>query len=90
MRSKSFETQKVKDTCLKETRESRSLPIFWMGMIEGVLPMEGKECKEPRKIENVKKKSMSERGKWSSPFLTNKTYIILFVLCTRSAVRIFC
>ena len=45
MRSKSFETQKVREISRKEAGESRGFPILWMGIIEDVFQMEGKECK---------------------------------------------
>ena len=50
MRSKSFETQEVREIGRKE-RESRGFPILWMGKIEDVFQMEGKQNSE--KIENV-------------------------------------
>ena len=45
MRSKSFETQEVKEIGRKEAGESRSVPILWMGIKEDVFQTEGKECK---------------------------------------------
>ena len=44
MRSKSFETQEVREIGRKEARESRGFPILWMGIMEDVFHMEGKEC----------------------------------------------
>ena len=44
MRSKSFETQEMKEISWKEAGESR--PFFWMEIIEDVFQMEGKKCKE--------------------------------------------
>ena len=44
MRSKSFETQEVREIGRKEAKESRDFPILWMGIIEDVFQMEGKEC----------------------------------------------
>ena len=45
MHSKSFETQKVREIGQKKAEESRSFFIFWIGIIEDVFKMEGKECK---------------------------------------------
>ena len=45
MPSKSFDTQKVREIGRKEAEESRGFPIMWMGIIEDVFQMEGKECK---------------------------------------------
>ena len=43
MRSKRFETQKVKrEIGRKEAAESRGFPILWMGIMEDVFQMEGK------------------------------------------------
>ena len=43
MRSKRFETQKVKiEIDRKEAAESRGFPILWMGIMEDVFQMEGK------------------------------------------------
>ena len=36
MRSKSFDTQEVREINWKETGESRGFPIIWMGIIEDV------------------------------------------------------
>ena len=44
MHSKSFEMQDVREIGWKEARESRDFPILWMGIIEDVFQMEGKEC----------------------------------------------
>ena len=43
MRSDSFDTQVVREICRKEAGESRGFPILWMGIIEDVFQMEGKE-----------------------------------------------
>ena len=45
MRSKRFDTQKMREIDRKEAGESRGFPILWMGIIEDVFQMEGKECK---------------------------------------------
>ena len=44
MRSKSFDTQVVRDIGRKEARRLRSFPILWMGIMEDVFQMKGKEC----------------------------------------------
>ena len=56
MHSKSFDTQEVRETGQKEAGEYRGFPILWMGIIEDVFQIEGKECKVQEKIEDVKKK----------------------------------
>ena len=45
MRSNSFDMQEVREIGQKEAGESRGFPILWMGIIEDVFQMEGKECK---------------------------------------------
>ena len=40
MRSKNFETQKVREIDRKEARESRGFSIFWMEIIEDVFQIE--------------------------------------------------
>ena len=55
MRSKSFETQEMREIGREEAGESRGFRILWMRIIEDVSQMEGKEC-EVQEIENVKKK----------------------------------
>ena len=44
MRSKSFETQEVREIGQKEAGESRGFLILWMRIIEDVFKMEGKKC----------------------------------------------
>ena len=46
MHSNSFDTQEVREIGRKEAGESRGIPITWMGMMEEVFQMEGKECKD--------------------------------------------
>ena len=46
MRSKSFDTQEVREIGRKEAGESRGFPILCMGIMEDVFQMEGKECKD--------------------------------------------
>ena len=48
MRSKSFETQEVIEIRWKEEGELRGFPILWMGIIEDVIQMEEKECKDQK------------------------------------------
>ena len=50
IRSKSFETQQVREIGWKEAGESRGFPILWMEIIEDVLQMEGKECKDQKRL----------------------------------------
>ena len=49
MRSKSFDTQKVREVDQKQAGESRGFPILWMG-IRDVFHMEGKECKVQERL----------------------------------------
>ena len=49
MRSKSFDTQEVREILWKETGESRGFPNLWMGIMENVFKMERKKerkCKQ--------------------------------------------
>ena len=50
MRSNSFETQEVKEIGRMEVGESRGFPILWMGIIEDVFQMEGKECEVQERL----------------------------------------
>ena len=50
MRSNSFEMQEVREIGRKEAGESRGFPILWMGIIEDVFQMEGKECKDQKRL----------------------------------------
>ena len=50
IRSKSFETQEVREIGRKEAGESRGFPILCMGIIEDVFQMEGKECKDQERL----------------------------------------
>ena len=63
MRSKSFATQERKETGRKEAGEFRGFAIMWMGIIEDVFQMEGKECKNQERLKMCTRKSMSERGR---------------------------
>ena len=50
MRSKSFDTQEVREIGRKEAGESRGFPILWIGIIEDVFQMEGKECEDQERL----------------------------------------
>ena len=50
MRSKNFDMQKVREIGRKEAGESRGFPILWMGIIEDIFQMEGKECKDQERL----------------------------------------
>ena len=50
MRSNSFNTQEVREISRKEARESRVFPILWMGIMEDVFQMEGKECEVQKRL----------------------------------------
>ena len=50
MRSKSFDTQEVREIGRKEAGESRGFPILCMGIIEDVFQMEGKECEDQERL----------------------------------------
>ena len=50
MRSNSFEMQEVREIGRKEAEELKSFPILWMGIIEDVFQMEGKECKDQERL----------------------------------------
>ena len=50
MHSKSSETQEMRKIGRKEAAESRGFPILWMGIIEDVFQMEGKECEDQERL----------------------------------------
>ena len=50
MRSNSFDTQEVREIGRKEAGESRGFPILWMGIMEDVFQMEGKECEDQDRL----------------------------------------
>ena len=50
MRSKSFETQDVREIGRKEAGESRGFLILWMRIMEDVFQMEGKECEDQERL----------------------------------------
>ena len=45
MHSKNFDKQEVREIGRYEAGESRGFPILWMGIMENVFQMDGKECK---------------------------------------------
>ena len=57
MCSKFFDTQKVREIGWKEAGESRGFPILWMGIIEDVFLLEGKECKVQERLKMCRRKS---------------------------------
>ena len=50
MRLKSFDMQEVREIGQKEAGESGGFLILWMGIIEDVFQMEGKECKDQERL----------------------------------------
>ena len=50
MRSKSIETQEMREIGRKEAGESRGFLILCMGLMEDVFQMEGKECKDQERL----------------------------------------
>ena len=50
MRSKSFDTQEVREIGRKKAGESRGFPILCMGIIEDVFQMEEKECEAQERL----------------------------------------
>ena len=50
MRSNSFDTQEVREIGRKEAEESRGFPTLWMGIIEDVFEMKGKECEDQDRL----------------------------------------
>ena len=63
MRSKSFDTQEVREISRKEVEEPRSFPFLWLGKMENVFQTEGKENKDHKRLEGCRRKSMPERGR---------------------------
>ena len=59
MRTKSFETQEVKEIGRKEAGESRGIPVLWIGITEDIFQMEEKECKSYKRL----KMCLPERGR---------------------------
>ena len=50
MRLRNVETQEVREIGGKEAGESRDFSILWMGIMEDVFQMEGKECKDQERL----------------------------------------
>ena len=50
MRSKSFDTQKVREIGRKEAGQFRGFPILWIAIIEDVFHVEGKKCKDQERL----------------------------------------
>ena len=53
MRSKSFETQEIKEIGQKEAGEWRGFPVLWIGIIEDIFQMKRKELHIPEEIKNM-------------------------------------
>ena len=51
IRSKSFDTQEVREIGRKKAGESRGFSILWMGTIEDVFQMEGKKCEDQERLQ---------------------------------------
>ena len=62
MRLNNFDTQEVKKIGRKEAGESRGFPILFMGIIEDIFQVEGKECKALERLKICRRKFMPERG----------------------------
>ena len=58
MSSNSFRTQKVRGIGRRKVGELGGFPILWMGIIEDVFRMEGKECKDQERLKMCRRKSM--------------------------------
>ena len=63
MRSKKLVVQEVRGIGRKEAGESRGFPILWMGIMEDVFQIEGKECKDQERSKLCRKKFMQKRGR---------------------------
>ena len=50
IRSKSFETQEMRNIGQKKAGESRGFPFFWVGIIENIFQMEEKECTDQESL----------------------------------------
>ena len=50
MRSKSIDTQEVREIGRKEARESRRFPILWTGIIEDIFQIEERECEVQERL----------------------------------------
>ena len=49
-RLKGFEIEQARKISRKEAGESRGFLILWMGIMEDVFQMEGKECKDQERL----------------------------------------
>ena len=61
MRSKSFETQEVREIAQIEAGELKGFPILWMGIIEDIFQMKRKGCKNQERLKMCWRKSLPER-----------------------------
>ena len=61
IRSKSFDTQDVREIGRKEAGESRGFPILCMGIMEDVFQMKGKKSKVHERLKMGRRKSMPEQ-----------------------------
>ena len=50
MRSNSFDMQEVREIGWKEAGKSRGFPILYVGIMENVFQMEGKECEDQERL----------------------------------------
>ena len=50
MCSKSFDMQKVREIDWNKAGDLRGFPILWMGIMEDVLQLEGKQCKDQERL----------------------------------------
>ena len=62
MRSKSFDTQEVKEIGRKEAGESRGFPILCMRIMEEVFQMEWKEWEDQERLKSEENPCQSEEG----------------------------
>ena len=63
VRSKSFDTLEVREIGRKEAGESRGFLILWIGIMEDVFQIEGKECKDQERLKICRKNPcQSEEG----------------------------
>ena len=60
MRSKIFDTQEVGEVGQKEAGEWRGFPMLWMGIIEDVFQMKGKECEDQERLKMGRRKSIPQ------------------------------
>ena len=60
MRLKCFETQEMKEIDRKKAGWSKGFSILWVGIIENIFQMKGKESKDHKRLKLYKKKSVPE------------------------------